>query len=259
MTSPRRPDRNSPLPLWAQVLDDLRRRLAAGEFADGFPADRELTDEYGVSRHTARDAVRRLQEAGLLQRERGRGTFLRPDAIEQGTGVLYSLFQSVEDAGYEQRSDVRALEVTHDAQAALRLDLPDDAELIRLERVRFIDRDPVAHDELFLPAGLARDLLDADFERTALYIELERRCGIRPEHGSERIRPDVADGVTAALLDTAVGAPLFVVERDTFARGRPLEIRRTIIRGDRYTFVTNWGRAGESSGTFGAIRRSDPA
>ena len=39
MTSPRRPDRNSPLPLWAQVLDDLRRRLAAGEFADGFPAD----------------------------------------------------------------------------------------------------------------------------------------------------------------------------------------------------------------------------
>ncbi|MEZ5258007.1 MAG: GntR family transcriptional regulator [Ilumatobacteraceae bacterium] len=144
MTSPRRPDRNSPLPLWAQVLDDLRRRLAAGEFADGFPADRELTDEYGVSRHTARDAVRRLQEAGLLQRERGRGTFLRPDAIEQGTGVLYSLFQSVEDAGYEQRSDVRALEVTHDAQAALRLDLPDDAELIRLEQARFIDRDPVA-------------------------------------------------------------------------------------------------------------------
>jgi GntR family transcriptional regulator len=47
-------------PLWAAVLDDLRTRLARGEFAERFPTDRELTAHYGISRHTAREAVRRL-------------------------------------------------------------------------------------------------------------------------------------------------------------------------------------------------------
>ena len=51
-------DRSSPLPLWAQLLDDLRDRLDAGEFAESFPTDLELTTAYGVSRHTAREAVR---------------------------------------------------------------------------------------------------------------------------------------------------------------------------------------------------------
>ncbi|MGH9116237.1 MAG: GntR family transcriptional regulator [Acidimicrobiales bacterium] len=54
-------DRSGPTPLWAQVLADLRLRLARGEFESRFPGDVELTDQYGVSRHTVREAVRLLQ------------------------------------------------------------------------------------------------------------------------------------------------------------------------------------------------------
>ncbi|HTQ92614.1 MAG TPA: GntR family transcriptional regulator, partial [Streptosporangiaceae bacterium] len=63
-------DRDSALPLWAQVLGDLRRRLARGEFRLRFPGDNELTEHYGVSRHTVREAVRRLQDEGVLVRGR---------------------------------------------------------------------------------------------------------------------------------------------------------------------------------------------
>ena len=122
--SPASIDRKSPMPLWAQVLDDLRRRLTAGEFAESFPADRELIATYGVSRHTAREAVRRLQAEGLLERERGRGTTVRAPAIEQRTGVLYSLFRSIEDQGFEQRSKVLALDRRKDPAAAHHLGLP---------------------------------------------------------------------------------------------------------------------------------------
>ena len=71
-------DRTSPLPLWAQIADDLRARLARNEFSERFPTDEDLVREYAVSRQTVREAVRRLEQAGVVERHRGRGTFLRP-------------------------------------------------------------------------------------------------------------------------------------------------------------------------------------
>jgi GntR family transcriptional regulator len=73
---PRPLDRTHPLPLWAQLEADLRRRLAAGAFDARFPTDRELVESYEVSRNTAREAVDRLCAEGLLERRRGRGTFI---------------------------------------------------------------------------------------------------------------------------------------------------------------------------------------
>ena len=52
-TAPRALDRASPLPLWAQLLSDLQRRLAAGAFTDAFPGELALVAEYAVSRQTS--------------------------------------------------------------------------------------------------------------------------------------------------------------------------------------------------------------
>src|SRR5215813_9928508 len=58
--APRQLDRRSPLPLWAQLRADLRRRLDAGAFDDEFPGELALVADYGVSRHTVRSAPTRL-------------------------------------------------------------------------------------------------------------------------------------------------------------------------------------------------------
>ncbi len=124
------------MPLWAQVLADLRRRLDAGEFVDGFPTDVELTHHYEVSRHTAREAVRHLQDEGVISRERGRGTFVNAPTFEQATGAIYSLFRSIEERGLEQRSEVLDLSEATNADVAGRLELPAGEPLVRLERLR---------------------------------------------------------------------------------------------------------------------------
>src|SRR5487761_1069417 len=125
-------DRDSALPLWAQVLGDLRRRLASGEFGQRVPGDDELTAQYGVSRHTVREAVRRLQIEGVIERGRGRGTFVKDRIIEQPLGAIYSLFRSVEEQGFAQRSIVRQLEERLDAEAAGVLGCPPGTPLIYL-------------------------------------------------------------------------------------------------------------------------------
>jgi GntR family transcriptional regulator len=237
----RRLDRSSPLPLWAQLLDDLRARLDAGELHDSFPTDLELTAEYGVSRHTAREAVRRLQAEGVVTRERGRGTFVRVPALEQPTGALYSLFRSIEDQGLTQRSEVLDRRVVCDPRAAARLDLPERTDLIRIERLRHADGQPLAHDVVWLPASIARPLLDADLSRSGLYDELQHHCGVRPVAGTERIATELPDDDERRLLRLSTKQPVFRIHRRSVdAAGRPIEWRETAVRGDRYTFVAEW-------------------
>lgn len=233
------------MPLWAQLLEDLRARLEAGEFTDEFPTDLELTTEYGVSRHTAREAVRRLQAEGVVSRERGRGTFVRTPTFEQPTGAIYSLFRSIETKGLEQRSEVLDRSVVTDAEAAEHLGLDSDAELVRLERLRSVDGAALAHDTVWLPADIARPLLDVDFTHTALYDELQSRCGVRPTSGTEWIATELPGAEERQLLGLGAKQPVFRIRRlSSGVDGRRLEWRETVIRGDRYTFVAQWSPNG---------------
>ena len=233
-------DRGSPLPLWAQLRDDLRRRLRAGDFADRLPTDQELQHTYQVSRQTAREAVRRL--GVTVDRQRGKGTFLVTPQFEQTAGALYSLFRSIEAQGVEQRSTVLGLDVRTDADAAAHLELPANAPLVFLQRLRLAAGAPLALDTTWLPADVARPLLTADFTHTALYDELEHYCGVRPQRGEERIHPLVPSRAEARLLHLGAGHAVFAIERRTWSATRLLEYRRSIVRGDRYGFVSHWGQ-----------------
>jgi len=242
-------DRDNPLPLWAQLEADLRARLEAGEFDERFPTDAELTETYQVSRHTVREAIRHLNRSGLLRRERGRGTIVNRAEFEQSLGALYSLYQSIEATGVEQRSDVLSLELTTDAVAAARLEVPDTTELVLLERLRRAGDEPLAVDRAWLPAEIAGGLLEVDFSRTALYDELDRVVGYRPNQGWERISPIVPSAEDRRRLELRRADAAFHVERLGCRDDRPIEWRTTVIRGDRYRFVARW-----SVGSSGDLR-----
>lgn len=233
-------DRQSPLPLWAQILDDLRRGVVSGQFDARFPSDAELVDRYEVSRHTVREAVRRLHAEGLLERGRGRGTFVRQRRFEAPLGALYSLFRAAEEQGFAQDSVVRFLESRFDVQAAAMLGLAEGAPLVYLERLRLIDGKPVVLDCSWLPAHLAAPLLEVDFRRTALYREMEQRCGLRAESGWERLRPGLPSAVQRDLLAMPARSPVFCFERVTCQGNLKVEWRHGVIRADRFEFVARW-------------------
>src|ERR1700754_2173661 len=123
-------DRLAGEPLWAQLLADLRRRLERDEFGVAFPGELALVAEYGVSRHTVREAVRRLRDEGLVIAGRGRTPRrAEPAEIEQPLGEIFSLFSAVEATGQVQRSVVRTLDVRADGVVAARLGLEESAPL----------------------------------------------------------------------------------------------------------------------------------
>jgi GntR family transcriptional regulator len=245
-------DRTSPLPLWAQLEVDLKSRLANGDFDDGaFPTDLILTHEYHVSRHTVREAIRHLNKTGVLKRERGRGTVVNRAEFEQSLGTLYSLFQSIESNGVEQTSEVLELGIVQNALAASHLKVEENADLVLLARLRLAGGAPLALDRAWLPRAIAEPLLDADWAHTALYSELRKIGSPVPTQGWERLTPIHPTAADRAKLDIAKSDAAFYLERLGSHGEQPIEWRTTVIRGDRFRFVTDW-----TSGTATALRPS---
>ncbi|HVL83940.1 MAG TPA: GntR family transcriptional regulator [Pseudonocardia sp.] len=244
-TGSRRLQRGGGRPLWTQLLLDLRRRIEAGHFADTFPGELALVAEYGVSRHTVREALRRLREEGTVVAGRGRAPRVaEPVEIEQPLGALYSLFASVEAAGLHQHNVVQTLDVRADGVVATRLGLEESTPLVHLERLRLAGPEPLAVDRVWMPAKLAAPLLDVDFTHTALYDEYARRCGIRVTGGQEHLRAVLPTAGERRLLGVGPGVAAFAIGRLGCAGGRPVEWRHTLVRGDRFAVTAQFSAQG---------------
>lgn len=233
-------DRQSPLPLWAQLLADLRQRVAAGEFAERFPTDEELRRQYGVSRQTVREAARRLQADGVIVRERGRGSALAAPPLEQPLGTLYSLARTAHDLGLSERSQVLAQRLIPAGEAAAHLGLTPEDPAVFVERLRFVGEEPLSLHRSWFPAAHAAGLLGADLRSGSLYDALAACCEVRVTGGREWIRPELPPSELRRLLHLRPGAAVLVVERVALAGSTPVEWRRSIVRGDRYAFRADW-------------------
>ena len=238
---PRRVRRDLGRSLWKQVHDDLVRRVRAGEFREAFPGELELVEEYAVSRHTVREALRRLRQAGVVTGERGRTSKLTgPAEINQVMGSLYSLFAAVEASGQQQRSVVRHCDIRADGVVAERLSLEASTPLFHLERVRLASERPLALDRVWMPAEVAAPLLDVDFSETALYEQLRTRCGVSLTGGTEQLRAVLPTRAERLMLEMPPDAAALAIERLGYDRGRPVEWRHTLVRGDRFAVSTEF-------------------
>lgn len=234
-------DRVGSDPLWLQLQRELLTRLDAGEFAEQFPGELALVREYGVSRHTVRQALRQLRADGVIVAERGRPPRVAPPPeIRQPMGALYSLFAAVEAAGLTQTSVVRAFDTRADALIAERLDLESSTPLIYLERLRLAGDEPLALDRVWLPASVAEPLLRADFAHTSLYAELATRAGVRLDRGREDVHAVIPTPAERAQLGCPRDVAAFSINRLSHAQGRPVEWRHTLVRGDRYALTAEF-------------------
>ena len=229
--------------LASEILLDLESRIASGELSDRFPTDRELVEEYGVSRVTVREAVDELRERGLIERYRGRGSFVNAEHVRRPLGILNDLFRAVRDAGLRQEYRVLKLEVVRDSRAARTLGLPARSPLVHLRRLRLVEMRPLSVDFVWLPAAVAGPILEEQFESVALYDALDKRCGVRLTSVEETIEPSgPGDGVREVLA--VEGEELvYRVERLGFVDSELVEWREAFIRADEFVLRSLWNRA----------------
>ena len=228
-------DRASSVPLYRQIEAILREELAElrGQ-GEGRLTESELIARFSVSRHTVRQALARLSSAGLVDRFQRRGTYAawRPP-IEQPLAGVYTFVRSMRELGLPFSSTVLSLRRLA-ADEGLR-DRLQATSVVEVQRLHYLDGEPLIHERAWLDGARVPGLEQQDVGG-GLYDLLQQRYGIRVTSACESIRPVVLDAAEARLLKVAKGWPAFFVERLAGDASGPIELRRSLIRGDRYLY-----------------------
>jgi GntR family transcriptional regulator len=234
-------DRSSVVPFYHQLkqllIEDIRRRgLAPG---DRLPGDHELCARFEVSRTVVRQALSELESEGLVERVKGRGTFVaQPKTSEGLVQSLTGLFEDVAARGGHLRSEVRRLEVVPaDEVIAAKLEIDPGSPVIVLERLRFVDDEPWVLTVTYLPEDLAPGLVEEDLTDKSLYGLLESTYGVKLVRGRRAVEAAVANAALARSLGVSRGAPVLVLSSVSVGEGdRPVEYFVAHHRGDRSRF-----------------------
>ncbi len=241
-------DKASPVPFYRQLKEILRADIVRRDLRPGdrLPGDHELCEQYGVSRPVVRQALSELQHEGVLQRVKGRGTFVAPQLTSQSlVQSLTGLFEDVAAMGRTLRSEVRTLKVTAaDADVAARLEIPPGTAVVVTERLRFVDDEPWVYAVSHVPAALAPDLVDQDLREQSLYALLERRYGLRLVRSRRAVEAHAASTRLARDLGIQRHAPVLKLTNVSFGTdNRPVETFVAYHRGDRSRFEVELERA----------------
>jgi GntR family transcriptional regulator len=223
------------VPRYYEIEQALRTRIAELRPDDPLPSDAMLCEEFGVSRMTARNAVQRLTQEGLVYRVPGRGTFVAEPPVHRQAGNLLSFTEEMRRRGRAPTSRLLSREVREPRPAeASRLQLEPGAEVIAVRRLRVADAEPVAIEEAVFPATIATLIQTADLEQRSLHDTLVEG-GHVPTMGRARLGAEAAGPDDAELLGVAPGSPLLVEKRVIHDQdGRPLELCESRYAGERY-------------------------
>jgi GntR family transcriptional regulator len=237
-------------PLYRRVEEALARQIAEGSLAPGaqLPSERSLCERFGISRVTARRALTALVEEGLVVSSPGRGWYVSEGPLSEPPNVLLSFTAMARARGFEPTARVLGSTIrsaTLDESEALQV--APGAEILELERVRLLDRLPVAVDRSLVPVSLCPAIATTDFAVASLYEVLAREAKVLPTAADCTVEATSAGSTIGPLLDLEPGDPVLVSRQVTRDRtGRPVELSKIVYRGDRYRFRTTLTAANQS-------------
>ncbi|MEJ1155983.1 MULTISPECIES: GntR family transcriptional regulator [Microbacterium] len=233
-------DRQSAAPMYDQLRHLIIEGIGREELLPGdqLPGEHHLCEQYGISRTVVRQALAQLEHEGVLERVKGKGTFIaRPKTSEALVHTLVGLYDDVERRGGHVYSEVLRHEVeTVDAEAAEALAVDAGDEAVVLERLRFVDGEPWSLSTTWMPTRVGELTLAVDMSHASLYRELRER-GVVATHGTRSAEATVASHDQANLLGVSAGSALLRLRSTSWdADNRPIEFFVAYHRGDRSRF-----------------------
>lgn len=238
-------ERNGSLPLYRQLEEIMKQRITNQDWEAGarIPTETELIEEFDVSRTTVREAVDQLVQEGLLDKLQGRGTFVRRQPLEVPLGPLTGFAEEVLERGQIPSATLLSTELSRDFfYEAHQLKVPHGEPVLRIERVRLADGEPIALERTFWPKAVGELLLEEDLNRAQFYPILERH-GVYLVEADEKILAANASEEEVRILGVEPGEALLEMRRVSYGEdGRPVEFARNRYRSDRYFYQVHLRR-----------------
>jgi len=231
-------DRALGTPLHHQAYLILRDAILSGRYRPGtlLPTEEAFAAEFGVSRITIRRAMEALVQADLIDRQQGKGTFVRRGAVSAPVQVpTFSMIEQITRIG--ATTEVKVVEFGWElppADVRKAFGLTEGQKLQRAVRVRYQDGEPLIHLTTFVSEAIGNTITREDMGREALYT-LIRRAGKQIVRGEQTISAALASPVLSQRLNVKIGAPLLSVTRMMQdASGEPVEHLRFFCSPERF-------------------------
>lgn len=235
-------------PLYQRLFGSINTRIQKGDWAADaqLPSERDLSEQFGVSRSTVRQALEQLSRVGLLKKIQGRGTFIAAHGpITQPLQRVTAFREALAAQGLEPGLRiVSRTQVPCDVVLSRVLGVPPEAGLLHLVYLGLGDNDPLAIYRSYFAAGKVAPLVEP-FERMAasgapprmlseLYAE---RAGLHELRAEQTFEVGLATTEDARLLGLERPAAVFnVTSLISTLSGEAVEYRLAVYRGDRYKF-----------------------
>jgi GntR family transcriptional regulator len=242
----------SHIPYYIQLMDILKQKVQSGTWAPGnqIPGEQDLCELYGVSRTVVRQALLELELEGVINRRKGRGTFIALPKINEGLiQKLTGFYQDMVERGLKPGTKVLHQNVEPASEKVANfLGIKPGDQVIDILRLRYINEEPIQLVTTYIPFEICPGLAQVDLTDLSLYEYLEKECGIFIAKGRRYIEAVLAYETEAELLGIERGAPLLMLDSISFSEsGQPIEYYHALHRGDRSRFEVELVRARESN------------
>jgi GntR family transcriptional regulator len=230
----------SPLPLFTQIKEAVRKRIMDGTYAihSKLPSERELGEIFKVSRVTVRLALAELQREGLIFKINGKGTFVsKPKAALEGS-KLRGFGEAMSSLGYE--SVARVLSITEEASSkrvANKLNIEIGTSVTKIQRLRYLNRDPISLDITYVRPDIGKVITNADLEDRDIISLLENECGVQLGKAKMDIEAVLSDEMMSRHLDLEEGGPILHIERTLLTtESEPVLYENLYYSGDVFRY-----------------------
>ncbi len=233
------------VPLYQQIYENIQAAIDNGELCEGqmLPTEKELIDKYSVSRITIRRAIENLCVNGYLVKHQGRGTFVASQHMNH-TFLQSNIVKPFSTLCADVNADPGAHVVSRQIVPAREnervfLQLPKDALLLHIKRIRTANGTPIFEENLFFPYEKFKDLFSADLEDKSLFMTLKSLYGVYPKNTYEcaikAVNADVEQSHNLKINLRAALLYLHILFLDQ--KQNPLSIGKQYYVGSRYQFV----------------------
>jgi len=229
-------DRRSPIPVYIQISDAIRASIQNGKLTPDsvLPPSEQICEELGITRMTLRQAYNVLAREGLVDAQRGRGTFVRHSRIERTLGQMVGFSEEMRAWGKKPSSNLLSFERTIPTEPAC--EFLGEGQVYRIERLRLADDVPIALEEVQIPVRSCPDIEEFDLSKRSLYEILERTYQLRLAYCEQIVSACLPSAKQRKLLGIGSNVALLQMTRRSFTKSDvPATYGITNYRGDLYT------------------------
>lgn len=226
-------------PMYIRIHNQIKRDIEKHVYkvGDRIPAERQLAVKFGVSRMTLRQAIKTLEDEGILERRLGSGTYVASQKVQEKMSGIMSFTEITEANGQTPSSKLISYQIGKPSLSEKeRLGLKPDADVLRMERIRYADEMPICHEVVTIPYQLVAKISKEDIS-THLYEALGKN-GYQIGRVTEHISAAIANENDARLLNAKKGEALITRRQVTeLSNGTPFEYTRARYVAERFEFT----------------------